>query len=148
MRRSPRNPYSLSSPRSAADANGRTDFDLRAGSRTSVAKSPGYQVLAPRAPLRRAASENRQGGSVSVRLNAPIVGNSAADVSTGVAMTETPTRCPKCGEKPERIDRVREPTQTSVGDTFPEPQIVERATCRNGHKWFVRDETSETDPAS
>jgi hypothetical protein len=59
-------------------------------------------------------------------------------------MAQTPKRCPKCGEKPERIDRVREAVQTSVGETFPEPEIVERATCKNGHCWFARDEAPES----
>lgn len=58
-------------------------------------------------------------------------------------MTEAKiTQCPTCGEPPEQVDRVRETTQTAIGDAFPEPRIVDRGLCKNGHKWFARDEKS------
>jgi hypothetical protein len=51
-----------------------------------------------------------------------------------------PMRCPKCGEPPKVTDRVRETTQATLGDVFTEAEIVLRGTCKNGHKWFARDE--------
>jgi hypothetical protein len=51
-----------------------------------------------------------------------------------------PTKCPTCGERPELLTRVRETTGAGFGEVLPEPAIVERATCKNGHKWFARDE--------
>jgi hypothetical protein len=52
----------------------------------------------------------------------------------------TPTKCPRCGEPPQQIVRVREQVTSGFGDMMPEPRIVERATCKNGHQWFASDE--------
>jgi hypothetical protein len=53
-----------------------------------------------------------------------------------------PTRCPRCSEPPVRTDKVRETTQAGFG-VVGEPQIVERATCKNNHFWFARDEPKD-----
>ena len=58
---------------------------------------------------------------------------------------EKPTRCPRCQESPEKIDTVRESTQAGFGSALPEPKVVERATCKNGHRWYARDEPDSGD---
>jgi hypothetical protein len=55
-----------------------------------------------------------------------------------IMAAKTP-KCPTCGQAPSRIDHVREPVTSGFGFA-PEPRIVERATCPNGHQWYQGDE--------
>jgi len=55
-----------------------------------------------------------------------------------VTESEKRLRCPDCGRPPEAIVRFPEPVTPNYG-VLPAPQIVKRASCRNGHRWYPHD---------
>ena len=55
-----------------------------------------------------------------------------------VTESEKRLRCPDCGRPAEAMVRFPEPVTSNDG-VLPAPQMVKRASCRNGHRWYPHE---------